>query len=265
MMEKEKFIELCSLYFLDALDESELKEFTEAIEGGNQEYIEIFSSLQNTVLYLPLSVDQIEPPKYIRTKLLANIKSNAGPQKLSIIDKLISISGLKNPTIAFAVSIILAIGIAVLAYISYQNESTIKHQNNLIVQLKDEVQKNNEILKVLSAKNINVIIMSGLEVNPAGYGKMILDPSKKQAIMQVSNLPETSKDKDYQLWVIKDSKPISNGVFAISNEKENNYFMITILSVQDLKNINAFAITLEPKGGVPQPTGKMYLLGNAKL
>jgi anti-sigma-K factor RskA len=264
-MEKEKFTELCSLYFLNALDESEQKEFNEALENRDKEFLEIYYGFQNTVLHLPLSADQIEPPAYIKRKLLDQIKQTTSVNKFSFIDRVISTLGLKNPVLVFAVSLILLTGVVVLAYISYQNESTIKSQNTLIVQLKDEVQKNNEILKVLSAKNINIIIMSGLEVNPEGYGKMILDPSQRRAIMQVSNLPETSKDKDYQLWVIKDNKPVSNGVFAISNKKENNYFMITNLSVQDLKNINAFAITLEPKGGVPQPTGKMYLLGNANL
>jgi len=265
MMDKEKFIELCSLYFLNALDESELREFNEALKNGNEEFREIYSGFQSTALHLPLSAEQVEPPAYIKIKLLNAIKPAGAEKSYNVLDKIIELLGLRSPKITFAVSIILLIGIVSLIYVSYLKDQTISSQNKLIIQLKDEAQKNNEILKVLSAKKINIIIMNGLDVNPTGYGKMILDPSKRQAVMQVSNLPETARDKDYQLWVIKDNKPISNGIFAISDNKENNYFMITNLSVQDLNNINAFAITLEPKGGVPQPSGKMYLLGSANL
>jgi hypothetical protein len=265
MMDKEKFIELCSLYFLNSLDESELSEFNKALESGNEEFREIYLGFQNTALHLPLSAEQVDPPAYIKSKLLNAIKPAESDKSYNVLDKIIELFGLTSPKIAFAVSIMLLIGVVSLVYVSYQKDQTITSQNKLIVRLKDEAQKNNEILKVLSAKKINIIIMNGLDVNPAGYGKMILDPSKRQAIMQVSNLPETARDKDYQLWVIKDNKPVSNGVFAIDENKGNNYFMITNLSVQDLNNINAFAITLEPKGGVPQPTGKMYLLGSANL
>ncbi len=136
--------------------------------------------------------------------------------------------------------------------------------NTRLVALQDELSRREEQLKVLAAKEIHISIMSGLEVNPVGYGKIIWDPEKGSAILQVSNLPAVPTDKDYQLWVIKDKKPISAGVFAV-DEPGDKFYKIDGLAVTNPKEIAAFAVTLEPKGGVPQPTGDMYMLGSPRL
>jgi anti-sigma-K factor RskA len=69
-------------------------------------------------------------------------------------------------------------------------------------------------------------------------------------------------DRDYQLWVIRNQTPVSAGVFSIRNDEGELFFRIDNLAETDKTIINAFAITLEPAGGVPQPTGPMYLIGN---
>jgi Anti-sigma-K factor rskA, C-terminal len=264
-MEKEKFIEYCSLYFLNGLDEKELKEFKSALESGNEEFKKIYSDFEKTSLHLSLATEQTEPPSYIKKQILTKIHGVHFQKKPRLVEKIAGSLGFLNPRFALGIVSVFFLGLIVLSFLIYQKQGTINSQNNTIVQLKDEVQRNKEMLKILAAKKVNIILMNGLEVNPAGYGKMVVDPAKKLAILQVANLPATPSNKDYELWVIKDKKPINNGVFAISKEKENNYFMITGIRVQDMNNINAFAITLEPKGGVPQPTGKMYLLGQTNL
>ena len=54
---------------------------------------------------------------------------------------------------------------------------------------------------------------------------------------------------------------MSAGVLAVDNEGEiKKYFNVQFLEVVRKNEIVAFAVTLEPKGGVPAPTGDMYLL-----
>jgi anti-sigma-K factor RskA len=43
--------------------------------------------------------------------------------------------------------------------------------------------------------------------------------------------------------------------------KGNNIMKLGILS--EAGQIKKFAVTLEPSGGVPQPTGEMYLIGDS--
>ena len=178
---------------------------------------------------------------------------------------MISFLGLENPKFAFGYTFIFLLGLIISIYFIYQKNNTIKTQETTIVELTNKIEKDQEILNILSSKKIDIVIMNGLEVNPAGYGKIIFNPADRTAILQVSNLPKTAEDKDYQLWTIQNKKPLDNGIFSIKNDNEKTYFLITNIKVSELNDINAFAITLEPKGGVPQPTGKMYLLGNANL
>ncbi|MDX1585868.1 MAG: anti-sigma factor, partial [Balneolaceae bacterium] len=93
------------------------------------------------------------------------------------------------------------------------------------------------------------------------YGKVIWDPASNRALLQVSNLPAVPSDKDYQLWIIKNNKPVSAGVFAVNDPARDSFFKIEKMTASE-RAADAFAITMEPKGGMPQPTGDMYLMGN---
>ena len=72
-MDKEKFKELCSLYFLDALNEEELVEFNEALKSGDEEFIKIYNDLKTITFYLPLSAEQVEPSAKVKTELFKKI------------------------------------------------------------------------------------------------------------------------------------------------------------------------------------------------
>lgn len=106
--------------------------------------------------------------------------------------------------------------------------------------------------------------MNGLAVQPVAYGKIIWDREKGSAILHVSHLPPVPSDKDYQLWIVKGDQKISAGVFAVT-DTSSAFFRIDRLAVTNPKEIAAFAVTLEPKGGMPQPTGEMYMLGTPLL
>jgi anti-sigma-K factor RskA len=64
-------------------------------------------------------------------------------------------------------------------------------------------------------------------------------------------------NKSYQLWLVPmDGKPISAGV--IDHGGPINPWMMKLPQGMAAK---AFAVTLEPEGGMPQPTGPMVLVG----
>jgi hypothetical protein len=129
--------------------------------------------------------------------------------------------------------------------------------------LEDSLAQQTALLEVIRSKGMQVAVMGGLEPSPAGYGKILWDPEARRAILHISNLPPIPADKDYQLWVIRDQKPVDAGVFHVAVEKAGgDLYRIENLVEADRKRINAFAVTLEPKGGLPQPSGKMYLLGS---
>jgi anti-sigma-K factor RskA len=275
---EEKYLEYAAVYALGALDGSELQEFEAHLKSGCPICATEVASMMETSSKLPAALPQLVPSKELRQRVLdavhssVRVKSHVDARTQEIIDR-----GVRQPahrswlTWGLTFAVIVMIVVFSMSYNSLLNtlnekNETITTQRTQITALTDELQRKTEILKVLESRRIDIVTMDGLKVNPVGYGKIIWDPDKKVAILQVSNLPKVPKDKDYQLWVIKqkDPKPISVGIFAVENEGETeNYFKVQPLEVADKNEIGAFAITLEPKGGVPQPTGEMYLLGKA--
>ena len=109
-----------------------------------------------------------------------------------------------------------------------------------------------ERLAMLKDANNVIVNLKGLENSPSSTAVILWNKESKDVYLMAQNLPEPSADQQYQLWAIVDGKPVDAGVFD------------TIEEVQQLKTIaqaDAFAITLETKGGNPTPQGTMYVLG----
>lgn len=141
-------------------------------------------------------------------------------------------------------------------------QSELEQRSELLTRLETELERKEELLAILESRAVNLILMAGQETNPDGYGKIIWDPENERALLQVANLPEPAEDKDYQLWLIKDQQsPVSAGIFSFEQSSSDLFYKIDQLNESPSDVSNTFAVTLEPKGGAPQPTGSMYLLG----
>jgi anti-sigma-K factor RskA len=76
------------------------------------------------------------------------------------------------------------------------------------------------------------------------------------------DLPALPPGKVYQLWVVGPQAPVSAGIF----EPDAAGRATTIVEAgRQFPEPAAFAVTLEPAGGVPQPTGDKVLVGLAGL
>ena len=139
---------------------------------------------------------------------------------------------------------------------------TIQDQNRQLVLLSDEVIQKREFLTTLASKRIEVIELDG-RIDPLSYGKIFLDPDGRKAVLQVANLPSVPPEKEYRLWLIKDKTAISAGAFAVS-DTSTEFLRIEDLAFTDPRDVIAFSVTLESKGGAPHPTGELYLMGTRR-
>lgn len=266
----ERFEELCAGYVLDALDAQERTAFEAALAAAIPEQRRVFAQLQQLAHHLPASVDQVEPAAYLRERILASVRAHrAVAPAPGFLDRLAEVLGLAVPKAAVLVVGVLLIGIVGIAVysvslrtVNLSLQQAAVQKDRRLVALQGELAQQQALLDVLAAKTVELVAMKGLEVNPNGYGKVIWDPARRSAILQVSNLPTIPSDKDYQFWEIRDKVPISAGLFTIRQTGQQAFFRIDNLPETNKQAINAFAITLEPAGGVPQPTGAMYLLGS---
>ena len=114
-------------------------------------------------------------------------------------------------------------------------------------------------LAMMGKPNVKMAAMKGLAPAPASYATVVWDTISKDVYLIINNLPKPASDKQYQLWALFDGQPIDVGMI------DNNMFTGEKKLMIQMKNVSgaqAFAITLEKKGGNPTPEGPMYTLGN---
>ena len=129
-------------------------------------------------------------------------------------------------------------------------------------------QKNEKLgaeMAALASADTRQIALSGQQVAPAASARVFLEPGKRRAVVFFYNLPANAKDKSYQLWIIsgQPAKPQSAGVFDVTSSGNAT---ISINNLPVATEIKALAVTLEPRGGVAQPTNtNFYVMGNSSL
>jgi len=115
--------------------------------------------------------------------------------------------------------------------------------------------KKRQIDDIVSPKT-KVIAMAGDEA-PQANAKVMWDTKAQQWVIYIFDLPTAPSDKDYQLWYVTKNAKISAAVFR-PDDQGRTVLKLT-LPPDALSGLAATAVTLEPKGGSPQPTGKFYL------
>ncbi len=115
-------------------------------------------------------------------------------------------------------------------------------------------------VSVLTAPDLARIDLAGQTVAPSAAGRAFWSRSRG-LVFTASNLPALPAGRVYQLWVLTaQPAPISAGLL-----KPDATGRVTAVfnTPPDLPKPVAMAVTIEPDGGVPAPTGDKYLVGLA--
>lgn len=113
-------------------------------------------------------------------------------------------------------------------------------------------------VRVLESDDVKILSLSGKEPQPSARARVFWSERAKRGILVAGNLTPLPSDKQYELWVFDNGKPVPAGVFDVDTSGR------ALLESPDLSLIATaqnFAVTIEPRGGVPQPTGPIVLIG----
>lgn len=120
-----------------------------------------------------------------------------------------------------------------------------------------DMEKDMQVLT--SNPHVKMAGMKGTAEAPAAYATVYWDSLNKDVYLMVNNLPAPPSQMQYQLWALINGEPVDAGMIP------NDVFIgrkKLLLTMKSATGAQAFAITLEKKGGNPTPQGKMYTLGN---
>ncbi len=101
--------------------------------------------------------------------------------------------------------------------------------------------------------------LAGKTANVQAKGRIFWDQSKRKWIFVARDLPPLSPDKTYQLWFVPAAgNPVSAAIF---NTMTDGSVQAEIDVPGNIAMLKAAAVTTEPAGGLPQPSGQFALLG----
>lgn len=143
-----------------------------------------------------------------------------------------------------------------LARLSAQLEET----RSQLGQTRTELAGARTDAAMFSAPDSQVKELTGTEVASDARARLVFNETTGEAVLVAAKLPQPPAGKAYQLWYIADGRPLPGSVFT-TDASGRGQLRGTI--PPEGRRAALFAVTLEPAGGVPAPTGDMYLKGPA--
>lgn len=136
-----------------------------------------------------------------------------------------------------------------------QEMQTMQKQQTEMVAALDAYKKEKDMM---ADADMQAVPMKSAVPGHAMVATVYWNKNKGEAYLSMQKLPAPEKGKQYQMWVIQDGKPVSMGTIPM-DMTEGDLAKLPM----EVKDGQAFAISLENEGGNPTPT-QVYVLGAIK-
>jgi anti-sigma-K factor RskA len=244
-------------YVLGLASEAERQEF-ELLCGQHLEIAEARDAFERS-LEEQMLLDAPAPPAHLKAQVEQRLLGLAAdPLPETIYEGTTPVRRLNAWKWLAAASVLLLAGTVYWAvqtnnrYLDLQraNQDLQERLNNTSGQL----AQLKEMGKMMEDPHVQVASLKAMPVAPQAAAKVFWDTTSKDVYLMINNLPQPATGKQYQLWALINSEHVDLGVFEIQEKP-------LMLRMKNVQNAQAFAVTLEPKGGSPAPTGDMYVMG----
>ena len=237
-MPEEHVFDLLPGFALGCLDASEENQVIEHLAGCEHCQAEL-KRLDWVVVELPFGIKMSDPPVELKSRIMAKARQSSEPmpEKSSSWFRLKQLLRQSAPVWGVA-SVALVLILAV--------------SNLLLWQRLGQVQGDGELA-------LRTVVLTGTDFTPEGTGRVIISRDGRRGVVVVDGLPHLDDSQQYQLWLLKDGKRDSGGVFSVGS---SGYGWVYVRSPDPLASYQAAGITIEPAGGSTGPTGEKVLGGN---
>ncbi|MGH9768332.1 MAG: anti-sigma factor [Blastocatellia bacterium] len=272
--------ELAPLYVIGALDVETERAIEVSLRDATLEQRQDIAQWCEVAALLPLALPDQTPPDELKERLLSRIANEAQQTPIEIavgesiveerVEKLAEQAEKKilpfvparraeSKTTRWLLIAATALLAFTSAYLFGQNaklareREEISQENARLAREREEISQELDTWKHATTK---IIAMTGVEI-PQANAKVVWDTKTQRWVVYIFDLPAPPSDKQYQLWYVTKEAKISARVF--STDTQGRSVLRLELPPEALAGLAATAVTIEPKGGSPQPTGKFYL------
>jgi anti-sigma-K factor RskA len=241
--------DLILLHVFEQLEPEETAPLLEHLSAGCPRCAGELAAARTVAGHLALAVPPLAPSSSVKERLLERIGSSTtvplhGGQRVS------------RPAVtrrwpAALAAAALAAGIAAVAILIPARRQ--------LDTLRIALANAESTLRSFGSSTTRVAALEATEPQPGASGRLFWDESKGTWHVFVSNMKPSRDGRTYELWFITvDQRKIPAGTFVVG---PGGHASFNVALPKDLGDVALAAVTEEPAGGVPQPTGAIQLVG----
>ncbi|MCS6991989.1 MAG: anti-sigma factor [Chitinophagales bacterium] len=238
---------LLECYCLGLLSNEEMQEI-EAMARQHQEVRDELQRIQHT-LETYVRLHETPPPPSVKQRLLARLGRKQPSSAIPIQDR---VPRLFKAAAALALMVFAAALMALLVQtnrLQQQLSQLRQHLQELEAKnqaLHELALSQSEQLLVLSDPHTTKVELRGKSEKADYFAVVYWNRITHIVFLDVKNMPLLPADKQYQLWFLtKEQQAVDAGVFEPIGG---------LMRMKDVPEAQAFAVTIEPRGGSVQPT-----------
>jgi hypothetical protein len=298
---RDEHLELAAVYALGALDGEDRAHFEAHLAGGCAICEVALREAAAVADDLVLAIDPVAPPPRVKARLLARVQGQQAPQPrrspwipLALAASLlvaialgtqvqtlrVALEGERREAAGAATRLARAeeaatqvdrlraerdavqTKLAAAERSATAAQAQLAEWRDLATRLEEtqaRLAQAEDALALLTGPGIQTVSLAGQSAAPGARARAFLDPERGRLLLYVYDLPPPPAGKTYQLWVILGGMPIDAGTFGVQPDGRTRYDARPVPGFEGQVTV---AVTIEPAGGVPQPTGPMVLAGS---
>lgn len=201
----------------------------------------VLKKVETPVAAASKEVKVVQMPKYVKLAMVASIAAVVGVSALFVMQTQ------ENAKLADEVAVLE----------TQNNQKQSEYLANL-EQLEQNLAATQEVQNFITNEQTIEVVLGGTALDPDAQVRVYWQKDANQLVVKNNGLPKEAEGKQYQLWALADGVPVDLGVL----DKD---FAITAARDINIKDLQAFAITLEDEGGKPTPDlDQLYVVGEIK-
>jgi anti-sigma-K factor RskA len=269
MTDHEQYGELAAAYGLDALDAAERAAFERHLSSCAQ-CQQVVAETQQIAATLPHTLAPVEPPAALRARIMmttAPAKQPTAPAKHPAAPAVQPVTAAIMPPWLAVAAAIIAVVAGATAWTQYQragasqvaasqSQAQVEALQAQLTAMQTQAETARRAVDILAADDLTRVDLKGQPAAPAASGRAYWSATRGLMFSAI-DLPALPAGRVYQLWYVTAAAPVSA---ALVNPDAAGRFTLIAGAPAGIKP-TAMAVTIEPAGGLPAPTGAFYLLG----
>ena len=276
MTDHAELLELAELYPLGGLAPDERLKLAVHVADGCAECEAVLRAHTRIADDLLLAVPPVQPSASVRAELMQRVKTEspaAAPRRLAAppprarsararfaaaaaVALVIGLAGLLGREMAARGELEAALARAQAnAALLERDMKTARAER---IDLEKRMSEMARIATVIESPVMQTLALAGQGPFKDAVARAYIEPETGRVILYAHNLPPVPDGRVYQMWVIVEKQaPLSAGLLHVDPKGEAQYDSGPLPGLEGSIKV---AVTLEPAGGVPAPTGPFVLL-----